>query len=100
MRNARLAALAVLGAVAIPSAAQAYAPPPIIREIVDGCYGAIVVVCDVGFSELPVELRDQTYPVCVITCTPATVPVPHLDRSPRTCVAWTDENGSPTEVCA
>ena len=99
MRNARLASLALVGAVAFPSAAQAYAPPPIIREIVDGCYGAVVVVCDVGVTQIPVEFGNRTYPVCVITCTNATVPVPRVDPQGPTCVGWTDENGNPTNVC-
>jgi len=99
MRNARLAALALVGAVAVPSAAQAYAPPPIIKEIVDGCYGAIVVVCDAGVTQLPVQLVDHTYPVCAITCTYAVVPVPRASIKDPVCVGWTDESGNPTEVC-
>jgi hypothetical protein len=101
MRNARLASLALVGAVAFPSAAQAsaYEPPPIIKEIANGCYGAIVVVCDVNVTHVPVQLVDHTYPVCAINCTYAVVPLPKLDPDHSVCVGWTNQSGTPTEIC-
>ena len=99
MRNARLAAVAVAGALAVPSTAvAAYEPPPIVKQIVNGCYGVGIVVCDVNVTSLPVELDSRTVPVCAITCQDVTVPVPTSSREDL-CVGWTDDNGTPSEVC-
>lgn len=101
MRKLRLAALVASGALAfaMPSAhAGSSEPPPIVKQIVNGCYGAVVTVCDVGVTSAPVEFYDRTEPVCAITCTYAVISLVRFSGDPL-CVGWTSSSGTPTEYC-
>lgn len=97
MRKVRLT-LAAAAAVAAVAAPAASADNVIIENLRKGCYGVGVVVCNPHVTQFPVGLDSTSVPVCVRTCTAVDVPVP-AGNGEGLCVAWSDQNGSTTELC-
>ncbi len=95
----RLAAAALAVPLLLPGQAMAQRPiMEIVNDLLNGCYGVGVAVCDPYVSGSPVDTEPYPVDVCTGSCTTYDVPVPGTSDDP-TCVGWSDQDGNTTERC-
>ena len=78
----------------------AFAPAASADPILDGCWGAVVVVCDPEVRTAPVQAGWQQLPVCAGTCRYVTVPSVELTHDYQACVDYTTTQGTERSQCA
>lgn len=91
----RIAAVAALP-LALAAASGAGAKEIV---LVEGCYGAVVVVCDPYVTVDTDDAGSKPVDVCTGSCQTYYVPYPRLSSLAEYCVGFSDRAGNHTEQC-